>query len=104
MFSLRSKRRFAEARLEVAHWDMRTSFEPHNVRYKVQSCFGCSGELQKASRKQDTATREWQWEDMDAVRAEMREHIFNVLEHFLNSAGTNVLKDKVKAPCPERVF
>ena len=32
VFSLRSKRRFGRARLEEAHWVMRTSFEPQSVR------------------------------------------------------------------------
>ena len=34
VFSLRSTRRFRKARLEAAHWVIRTSFEPQSVLYR----------------------------------------------------------------------
>ena len=37
-FSLRPKRRFRKARLEAAHWNMRTSFEPRKCFNEFQYC------------------------------------------------------------------
>ena len=37
-FSLRPKRRFRKARLEAAHWNMRTSFEPRRCFNEFQYC------------------------------------------------------------------